>query len=332
METAQTHNRGPGEFASNQAEKHQFTIDSYWAERLRKLVGITDIQDRMARIRSKDFSGRPHSVIRRYLQNQLVYLPFETTITRPYNIDRFPIYRARANIDENKENVNLARTFSYPNPTFCTSNGRANLSRFPVFYCSDVAGTAVAELRPKVDDIVFLSEWVIRCHRPNRHASFFPPTIDSPNPWITIAANKRKGRVTFFEKYFGKEATAKVDEIFSFLGELFLHENPPYSITSSIAFHLIYNRLVDYIIYPSFITRAGSCNLAFHPNFVDEFFRIDRVFMLGIDKAEQHGAAVKVMAVAEYFQNFLAWREPREDEDLPSMYIPDSVFQPIVPP
>jgi|SRR5579863_198774 len=313
-----------------ETKRRPFAIeDSASAKRVHKLMGAADLQDRMARIRSKNFAGRSPSVIVRYLQTQLIYAPFETTFTRPYTIDRFPVYRARANIDERSENVYLARTFSYPNPSFCTSNGRANLSRFPIFYCSDVAGTAVAELRPRVGDVVFLSEWIIRCHRQNEHASIFPPTLDFPNPWISIAANQRKGRVVFYEEHFGKEVTTKVDQIFSFLGELFVSEGPPYSITSALAFYLIYGRLIDYLVYPSFVTRANTCNLAFHPNFVDEFFRIDRVFRLCIDKPLEDGAIVHVTDVAEYRNNVLAWRSPYSDEDLPSMEIPSKDIQSI---
>lgn len=311
---------GPGGYSGvHENERSRFVIDPVLVKRIRKLLETTDLQERMAAIRLKDFTGRSPSVIYRYLREKLVYFPFETTFTRPYNIDRFPVYRGRLNIDLHQENIFLARTFSYPNPVFCSSNGRANVAKFPVFYCSDNAGTAVAELRPKVGDTVFLSEWVIRCHRSTEQATMFPPTIETGNPWIKIATNLRRGRVSFYEEHFGKEVTDRVDQIFSFFGDLFLNEGPPYAVTSSLAFNFLYKRLVDYLIYPSFVTRAGSCNLAFHPNFVDEFFQIDRVFNLYVDKTDQDGAVVRVVGVAEYWKNILAWRLPYVDEDLPSM-------------
>src|SRR6185437_7079959 len=64
-------------------------------------------------------------------------------------------YRVRMNIQEN-EDENLLRTYSYPPASACEKNGRANLSGRSVFYCSDHAGTALLESKPKEGQIGYL--------------------------------------------------------------------------------------------------------------------------------------------------------------------------------
>ena len=282
---------------------------------LEKLAEITDLEERFDAIRNTDFRTVTPEETYWGMAKALIYMPPEVTMSRPYNIDRFPFYRARVNLNEDTENVSLCRTFSYPNPVHCTSNGRANLVRRPVFYASDHPGTAVAEISPEDGDIVYLGEWMICCHRATMDLSILPPMPEKTNQWTTIARNLHKGRTDFYRTKFGDHLADKVSRIFEFLAHLFTDEPPPYTRSSAYANHFLYEIFgLDYILYPSVKTSAHSCNLAFHPNFIDEFGRLDKVYKMKIHRAHKQYAALEVLSVAEYMLNNLMWRAPSEED------------------
>jgi hypothetical protein len=96
-------------------------------------------------------------------------------------------YRVRLNIDSQNEDLNLIRTYSYPSPNYCKTNGRANRAGKTVFYCSNKAIAAILESKPKVGDIGYLSIWQNKTVRPLNAAVYLPKEFNNPNEWQTVA-------------------------------------------------------------------------------------------------------------------------------------------------
>ena len=67
---------------------------------------------------------------------------------------RSSFYRIRKNIDEKRENLGLATTYSYPSQNLCTENGRAHVHGYPVFYCSDTMKVTISEARAEEGDLL----------------------------------------------------------------------------------------------------------------------------------------------------------------------------------
>jgi hypothetical protein len=124
-------------------------------------------------------------------QEEIKKLYFERAILLPNTVATIPAdtinllkaFRVRLNINENIEDLKLIRTFSYPNPSFCKDNGRANLKNKSVFYCADDFKTAFVETKPKVGDIGYLSIWKITCDRDVHYTAFFPSSMPEKNIW-----------------------------------------------------------------------------------------------------------------------------------------------------
>lgn len=98
-------------------------------------------------------------------------------------INLLKAFRVRLNINETEEDIDLIRTFSYPSPSFCKQNGRANLKNKSVFYCADAFETAFAETKPAAGDIGYLSIWEIDCDRHVNYMGFFPTSVPENNIW-----------------------------------------------------------------------------------------------------------------------------------------------------
>jgi hypothetical protein len=282
------------------------------------LEAATDLDERINQVLAKDWSGMGIDDRLRYLKDRLIYLPTEGTYTRPYTIDRFPVFRARSGIDERIENVRLARTFSYPNSSALKTPGRANVEYCPVFYSSDNLETAVAEIQPRPDEVVYVSEWIIRCGRPCFYGLVTPRLTTHPaNDWLAVVRMIRENRIKWFTEWSGPNLAEKVERIMDFIAERFVAERHPYPISSAIGAKLLYGHTlvsVDYLVYPSVQNVTHTCNIAFNPNFVDEFFKIDKVFRLQIKDPREHGAVIAVTAIAEYDGQFLEWRLPTKEE------------------
>jgi hypothetical protein len=293
--------------------EHSYRVDARLRSLLDELSKIPDLEERLKAVLLADLGGEGPDAIYNRLAEAAIYLPPELTVTKPYNIDRFPVFRVRKNVDDDMENMALWRTFSYPSPIQCPYNGRANVARRPVFYASDTAGTALAESRPAVGEVFYLSEWLIRCHRSSVYAAVLPP-LPKDNPWITIATNRAKQRRQHFQTEYGVELADKIDLIWRFLGDIFSSESPPYSVSSSLADHWLYQSGADYFIYPSHQTSKGTCNLAFTPNFVDEFFKLEIVYRLVVRALQPHGAVVEATHVGEHINNLIYWRLPTDDD------------------
>lgn len=243
------------------------------------------------------------------LPNFFAPIPKET-------INLLKLFRVRAEktMDMKNEDLSLIRTFSYPSPCFCSRNGRANLKNKSVFYCADIKETALAESNLEKNDVAYLSIWKIACDREANYTAYLPTNIPDKNVWYSKALQLYTQSISHTEKY-GKEKAKHLEVLYSFFSAIFVKESKPYSLTSWIANNMLYDYdVVDFIIYPSFATSQYSCNMAFHPNFVDNHLKLDRVFKLLITNVEQDTIRFLVTQTGKVRQTSIIWNDTTEED------------------
>ena len=81
-----------------QVRPERFSIDECLLPALERLANLTDLDERLAAIRSTDFRGAEPEDVYSSITNAIVFSPLEVSVSRPYNIDRFPLYRARTHV------------------------------------------------------------------------------------------------------------------------------------------------------------------------------------------------------------------------------------------
>lgn len=243
-------------------------------------------------------------------------LPQAVGYTTSETINLLKLSRVRLNIDTIKEDKQLIRTFSYPPSNICGQNGRANIKFKSVFYCADTAESALAEARPKVNDIAYLSKWSIQSDRDCRYSPFLSPSLPNLNPWMQSASEIYKVVVESSKK-LGKDKSAQLELLFNFVAELFIKEQSPYSLTSWLSFISMYEDYgTDFIVYPSYTLNSIACNFAFHPNYVDNYFKLNKVYKLWIQKVDSDGASFLPLEVGKLFLTNIKWEKPTEEDML----------------
>lgn len=105
-------------------------------------------------------------------------------------------------------------------------------------------------------------------------------------------------------------------ELRSFYYNLFMHEPKPYPITSFISNKLLYQREdLDFIAYPCVKRSHKQINFALHPNSVNLFLDIQRVFRFKINSIDPEGISFNVMGVGYRERNRIKWRDFEKNSD-----------------
>lgn len=262
-----------------------------------------------------DKSHLTQEEIRKLFYEKAIIFPNPIATLPSDTINLFKAFRVRLNIKESEEDLDLIRTFSYPNPCFCQDNGRANLKHKSVFYCADAFETAFAESKPVIGDTGYLSIWRINCDRDVNYSAFFPSTIPNKNMWYNAAIEYQKKMVENVNN-FGNDKSEQLKLLFEFTSNIFIKETSPYSLTSWMANSLLYQYFgIDFIVYPSRATNNITCNIAFHPNFVDNYFKLDRVYKYKIKDVNKSGGNYSIEKVGKVFRTNIKWDDPT-DEDI----------------
>lgn len=197
----------------------------------------------------------------------------------PVKFNSHSFYRVRLNINKTLEDVTLAQTYSYPPTNFCTQNGRANLKYRTVFYCSNNPYAAIIESKPEVGDYGYLSVWNGQAKRTIKAGICLPYDLPTDNDWYLMA----KDILDLHKSTLEANAKDKVEHykaLFKFISNRFVNEIKPYPITSMLSYEMLMGQELwrDFIIYPSVISKSKYCNMAFHPNSVNENLALERVY------------------------------------------------------
>lgn len=245
-------------------------------------------------------------------------LPFLPRMLSRINFDEnreLPFYRVRLNIDPQKEDLSLIRTYSYPSADHCKTSGRANRRGKTVFYCSNKAFAAIFESKPKVGDIGYLSIWENDITRPLNAAVYLPKKFNNPNEWETVANSAHKFADSYFE-INGKDKVEHFKELKNFISDRFVTENYPYALTSFVSDEALFGKdAKDLVLYPSVASNSHYCNFAIHPNIVERYLTFKKVIrfkVLGINSNLE--LSLSTGRIGEVIQNNIVWRDATFEE------------------
>ena len=230
-----------------------------------------------------------------------------------FNSHRF--YRVRKNIDRENEDISIAQTYSFPPSNYCLENGRANLKGRTVFYCSDNPIGAIIESKLKAGDEGYLTIWRGVATRRIKIGQLLPYDLPKENFWSLMA----KDCFDYFHKDLPNETKNKFKhfvELYKFIAEKFNTEHKPYHLSSMISEELLYGQLWrDFLIYPSKLSDNKLCNMAFHPNSVNENLRFEKVIEFKVENFENDILEYKLgKKVGVIENNQIIWRKRTLEE------------------
>ena len=237
------------------------------------------------------------------------FIPFYIQ-TIPYlDFKEMPFFRARQNIDENINPTILTSTFSYPYSFFCNENNRANIKRFPVFYAADNFWTAVMETKLANGVNYFVTKWKFNTTRHVRFATFLHTNTNSENKWKIFSDGKRTNKDKDYRGLFPNKAE-QLDILANYWANKFLFEEPPYMATSHLAHMLLYvYEIVDFIVYPSRVTKHLATNFAFHANFVNRFGVIEKATCINVFTNNEQIDSWRFTMLGDINLNSIRWRQ-----------------------
>ncbi len=297
--------------APNQMSSEEFEVE------LDKLPAIEEYRQNLATLPCLNLQQATQEEIRRAFFKHAGVLPYQTGNLNAGVINKLTVYRARVAVDEDLEDTRLMRTYSYPSSGQVKSNGRANLKHQPVFYASDFPLGALAESRPTSEQIVYLSKWRFECPRDIFYSALLPLSIPTSNPWYRAAVNQAQFRT---EK-IGEDQSqrrAHLIALFEAVSDLFVKENSPYALSSWLASKTLYDfDGIDFLVYPSATSEGAVCNLAFHPNFIDLYGRLNSVARLKINSLTPPGPGMtmnfSITSVGEVGRTHIRWQLPNDN-------------------
>jgi hypothetical protein len=243
-----------------------------------------------------------------------------------------PCYRVRKM--DSKMDPNLISDFSYPPRHLCKDFQRANLPKYPVFYCSPDAKTAFVETlrnkyNPKDKNIFFISEWLFRSAHKLNVTPFIYGNTSNQNTFKSIG-EKILARLQDEYYQLTDEEIVVFKEILKFLADLFVYENT-YSVSSFIAHSYFYTLSTfrpDIFIYPSTQADRHTVNFAIHPNTVAEKMILNKVFCLKVNQFQFESKTTiakldfKLIKVGKNTDGIIIWKELDAEsfKDFPNMF------------
>ena len=234
------------------------------------------------------------------------------------------IFRAReANLNTD---FNLIRAHSYP-PIDLTKMGRCNFPKYPVFYGSDNALTALIEIARNTENPnkkYFISKWEILSPEETLIFQTFLQTELPDENLYKIFQKEIKGKINkTFEKSFNEKLDPEREKglvkYLSFLDSSFIKDNN-YSLSASLAFKALYdehNYRTDILMYPSVQTKFQGVNLAIQPNFVENYLKLNRIYEVSLENynPEQGSVSITFHKYGIVEKNVIMWKNIAPDND-----------------
>ena len=252
-------------------------LDKILPEDLESFPSYNDYISDLDKLKNNNFSYLTEREIYDVFYDYARILPTNIGWFNPTKFNTHKFYRVRLNIDRKKEDITLAQTYSYPPVQFCYENGRANLKGRSVFYCSNDPRAAVIESKPKIGDEGYLSVWNGIASRKIKIGILLPYNLSNVNIWNLMA----KDSFEDLKKTLPSQAKNKFEHfvaLYNFIEKIFMTEKKPYYLTSMLSEELLFGQLWrDFIIYPSVMSDYKLCNMAFHPNSVNQNLRFEKV-------------------------------------------------------
>lgn len=218
---------------------------------------------------------------------------------------KLPIFRVRP-FDE-FTNINIFREHSYP-PIDKVGMGRCNFPKYPVFYCSNDATTALVEA-VKIygkNKLYCISKWEIN---PTAERFIFQTFLQAELPkenHFNVLRNNLINRINAgFGNKLDKERQAGLIAYLQFLHNSFITDTD-YSLSASLAHISLFSghtMATDILMYPSVQTRYKGVNMAIHPNFVENNMKIVRFYLVKLDSYDSKNGKMNV-SYSKYAEDF----------------------------
>lgn len=280
---------------------------------LDKLPDIEEYKSNLESLKNIDFQSMSQREIHENVYKQTVILPKIPANFAITEFNKGTFYRVRKNIDPTKEDLTKIKTFGYPEPSFCSQNGRANIKGKSVFYCSDVAATSILESKPEQRDTIFLSVWQPDVMRDVKAITLCKSVKRLENGAIKTVELLKPLQSQISE--CGADKTEHLNYLNSFIGEYFVTEKEPYYFTSWFSDNILYQlKNIDCIHYQSCITSAFS-NFAFQPTFIDEEnLKLENVVKLETELISDRYLKYILLEIGETDGDKIKWRQLTEVE------------------
>lgn len=156
--------------------------------------------------------------------------------------------------------------FGYPPPEFCKSLGRANYPKHPVMYAGESPEVIGRELGLKENDWFHLAIY----HTPEpirfKYLLLLHDALSEKNKWRKILGKFRQ----FMKENHPVSHPENPEVVWQRIQSAAMaFRKNNYEETAAIAYHWLYIRGIDAILFPS-LRSDEYCNFALNPNFVDK--------------------------------------------------------------
>lgn len=290
---------------------------------------IDEVKKALKRIKEKEFPAFDYSEsvdsyveqIKDIITKELGYYfaPLQVFKHSHFNLN---IFRAREY--ESFSNINLIREHSYP-PTNLAGFGRCNFPKFPVFYSSNNGMTALIEaVKANGNTKQCISKWSITSPESELvFQSFLQVALPDENHYKMLSdVIKEKISEPFLKEYgrpLEKERVQGLREYLKFMDGTFINDNN-YNLSATFAHLALYaphNFRTDILMYPSVQTMYKGVNLAISPNFVENYLKLDRLYVVSLDNYNSSRGNVKVQfhEYAEVEKNVVMWKKIKPDDE-----------------
>lgn len=258
-----------------------------WKNLLKKLPKLEELKRLLREFSESDYSKNSVEEIEKEYFNKVNLYPGISRLITSNEVNLLKVFRIRKNINTDEHNICLASTFSYPSSSNCKRNGRANIPKHPVFYCSDNLNTSFLEVKPEPNDIMFVSYWKVQCDRESNFYPILANNLTETNPWKTFADSMYE-KLIKSTKEVGEDKAEELTLLYNAFSYWFRTEDDPYSKTSWFSHKCLYKTNgIDFLVYPSYVTYQNTCSMAIHPNFVDNFLRLEKVVSFQLDEYKE---------------------------------------------
>ncbi|HNV51788.1 MAG TPA: hypothetical protein PLH91_05220 [Tenuifilaceae bacterium] len=261
------------------------------------------------------------SIISNILEREFNLIP---NIKQPFKCNSFLTKFFRARELDAISSINFIREHSYP-PIDIVGMGRCNFPKYPVFYCSNNAFTALIEVikNYKNKNKKFcISKWeLIKTEEELLFESFLQVELPKENNFNMLKEKIQEKINLPFEKSFNqkldKEREEGLLEYLKYLDSCFISDNN-YSLSATLAYRALYanhNFRTDVLMYPSVQTLFKGVNLAMQPNFVENNLKLTRLYIVELDKQDLDSGKINLTfyKYAEVEKNIIMWKEISEN-------------------
>ncbi|SHJ36516.1 hypothetical protein SAMN05444280_11780 [Tangfeifania diversioriginum] len=290
---------------------------------------IDEVKKALKRIKEREFPNLDYSKsvdsyveqIKNIITEELGYYfaPIQVFKHRQFNLNLF-----RAREFESFSNINLIREHSYP-PSNLVGLGRCNLPKFPVFYSSNDGMTALIEaVKANGNTKQCISKWSITSPESELvFQSFLQMALPDENNYRFLSDVVKDKISEPFLKENGrpleKEREEGVLEYLKFVDEIFINDKN-YKLSAAFAHSSLYaphNFRTDILMYPSVQTMHKGVNLALSPNFVENYLKLDRLYVVSLDNFNSNNGNVKVQfhEYAEVDKNVVIWKKIKPNDE-----------------